>query len=61
MPQRVPSAQKDDSLLSFLRFVTGFLTFIGISFGISYGINYLSTQQVAAAQNASVRAVILDH
>lgn len=45
---------------SFLKFTFGFLLFIGLSIGITYAVNTYTTQQTAAANQASAIKALLD-
>lgn len=44
---------------SFLRFTFGFLIFIGLSIGITYAVNTYTTQQTAAANQATAIKALL--
>ena len=46
---------------SFLKFTFGFLLFIGLSIGITYAVNVYTTQQTAAANQATaLKALVGD-
>ena len=44
---------------SFLRFTFGFLLFISLSIGITYAVNTYTTQQLAAANQATAIKALL--
>lgn len=48
------------ALDSFLRFVLGFFVFIGVSFGVTYGVATYTSQQAAAANQATALKALLD-
>ena len=45
---------------SFLKFLLGFLTFIGLSFAVTFSVNTYTTSQDAAHQTASAIQAMLE-
>lgn len=45
---------------SFLRFVLGFLVFIGVSFGVTYGVSVYTMEQDGKTQQAAALRALLE-